>query len=286
MKRIRLRRAAMITTSGRRIALSLALAVMQSACATFHPFRAELGSVDVDGQLVHPSYLSSVRYFGYLQSEDASIGDANAVNDERAPFVYAWLAHALPELGVRVVSPSASMPAPQAHHDVIEPSWTAHASERSGFDACVRIERCVVLRDPTQQDARCERWLPLGDNEDSSEVPPNPQGEPTNAVVRVQSNSEDPLFSLVRGLYRVQFARCRQGPAQGPFVLELGAPMSLEGAAMARSESELSTRVRGVHAHVPLLVQPARDGFYAAPGTGSYAAPVPDNLAPPASTTP
>jgi len=181
-------------------------------------------------------YASTVQYFGYLPS---GASPDTAQGEEAAHSLYVWLPNATTELGVRVVSPVVGWTTRQ-EGDFADPGFDAHATDPTGFDPQVRLERCLHAMNPEDLQSRCEEWALLGENDDSQELPPQGEKGPrSNALLRVTSDPDEPLRALIRGLYRVSLWAGKAGTPAGTWWLQLGSAREASGIQLARSREEL-----------------------------------------------
>lgn len=251
------------------------IAAALAGCASLPPFRADLGSMSVDGQTQRPQYLAHASYYGFLSEQQLANTQAG-----RAPghAIYLWLPGATGELGVRVLSPAPAGAGGTglvsgSVGDVREPAWVQHSKEKAFFDASLRVERCTVQLDPTDLSTSCAQWVVLGANDDSPELPANPNGRYTNALLRLHNREDDPTRALLRGLYRMTFIKEEHLPAQGTFVLQVAAPIPLDDVVLARTLPDLADALLRQQKGLPLTP-------VLAPPYRPYQAPLPDNLAP------
>lgn len=186
-------------------------------------------------------YASTRAWFGHLSSETAP---DTAEGDAPLRYLYVWLPNAAPELGVRVVSPAAGWATPAAD-DLQGPGFADHAAAPAGFDPTVTLERCVNAMNPEDLLVACDYWAALGENDDSTELPPPPESkEKTNALVRVTSEPDEPLRALIRGLYRVGVWSAKGAPPDGTYWLQLGAARDVGRILIARTPAELAAQLQ------------------------------------------
>jgi hypothetical protein len=215
-------------------------AVALAGCHTLNPFAADLGRVSVNDKDVRPPYLSLFGYLGYLAPAAA----------EAPSSVYFWLPQSTPELGVRFVSGRPGQIRPDSSRDVVEAAYAAHRSDSAWFDPAIEVQRCLTALDLLDVPKSCAQWVTLGDNDDSPEMPKDPEGKRTNSLVRIGTHPEDPLKSLTRGLYRVNIRAAKNGTPQGTFLLQLGAPVLFDQVAMARTPQGLSEALAAQAQHL------------------------------------
>ena len=222
------------------LAAAAAVATMAGGCAKLDPFGADLGRVHVGEKVVRAPYLSTVSYFGHLSAEQA--GRESVAGKAMQP-LYVWLPAATPELGVRVVSPSRPYATPNEKTDFVTQGFKDHRRDKDGFDPTLVVERCAAVVDPTDIDRPCTKWVKLGETTDAVTPPETHEGH-DRAELRLTSHPEDGNMALVRGIYRIGVADWTHPNGTGTFLVQLGAPVYLNGAVVAPSLAELSSVVR------------------------------------------
>ncbi len=209
-------------------------------CASLPAFGSDLGKQEISGAVQRPAYVSMRSFYGHIIPG----AEADEVVDGKKMFyVYVWVPAVTPELGVRMLSPAKSYASPQAG-DFVDGTYLANKGSDVYFDTWIRLERCLAAVNPEDIMKPCAQWVAFAENDDSAEVPAQPNGTQSNALVRVQTSMDDPLKALVRGVYRIAFTAQKIGEVQGSFLAQVGAPVELPGMAMARTPAEL-TRALG-----------------------------------------
>lgn len=204
-------------------------------------FDADLGkkSVKVLGKTkeVRAPYLSVTNYYGYIKT--GSEPDA-VINGKKMYFLYLWIPLAIPELGVRMISPIPKSMNPE-EGDFVGADFTANAQERSNyFDTWITLERAdMVVTVEGIANAGNETWTQYGVNDDSGEMPSQPSGSFYNSLMRISSDTNNPQKALVRGLYRIGFTTYKTGEVQGSFLAQLGATLKLPGVAVSNNLNDL-----------------------------------------------
>jgi hypothetical protein len=200
-------------------------------------FGAELGKLDNPIPFADPirlPYQDMVSYYGYIKQ--GSTPDA-VVDGKKMYYVYVWIPVAAPELGLRMVSPVPNSMAPSSN-DFVSSLWNEGKSDATNyFDTWIDLERAVEVINPADiaVKGKSSLWIKYDNNDDSSELPAQPSGSKYNSVLRVAADHNDPLKTLVRGLYRIGFTTYKTGEVQGSFVAQIGAPIKLPGVAIASS---------------------------------------------------
>ena len=83
------------------------------------------------------------------------------------------------------------------------------------------------------------KWITLASNDDSSEMPKQPNGNSYNSLLRYKSEVSNPAKALTVGLYRIRFTTYKTGEVKGTFLAEVAAPIKLPGVVMAKTIEEL-----------------------------------------------
>lgn len=75
-------------------------------------------------------------------------------------------------------------------------------------------------------------------------MPAQPSGSKYNSLMRITSDTSNPMKSLTMGLYRIGFTTYKKGEVQGSFLAQIGAPIKLPGVAIAASADQLMASVK------------------------------------------
>jgi hypothetical protein len=92
--------------------------------------------------------------------------------------------------------------------------------------------------------AKSAKWNKIDSNDDSSEMPAQPSGSNYNSLMRITSETANPMKSLTMGLYRIGFTTYKKGEVQGSFLAQIGAPIKLPGVAIAAKPEDLMAAVK------------------------------------------
>ncbi len=221
----------------------LGVLLLSAGCAGLPAFGADLGMQEEAGARTRQPYATLTTYFGYVapggQPDELSHG-------KKLYYLYVWVPALTQELGVRLLSPARG--AEPSAGDFVDPSYVANAADSSYFDTWVRVERCLTAVNPEDLAKPCSQWTTFGDNDDSSELPPNPSGQTYNSLLRITSIPADPMKSLVRGLYRIAFTTYKVGEVQGTFLTQVGTTAELPGTAIAKTQEQLQSLVQAAAA--------------------------------------
>jgi hypothetical protein len=208
-------------------------------------FGAEIGAKPnpLGGSLRLP-YTKTVSYFGYVKP--GAPADAT-VDGKKMYYLYVWIPIVAPEIGIRMISPAPKGLAPKAG-DFVSPSWEAGKADSSNyFDTWISWERSaeVLSEKDIVAKGKSGSWLKFDSNDDSSEMPAQPSGSKYNSLLRIVSDTGNPLKSLVRGLYRIGFTTYKVGEVKGSFLAQVGAPIDIPGVVVGSSLEEVMAKASG-----------------------------------------
>jgi len=226
------------------LAMTVALgAIMLSGCSSgLNTFSAELGAESnpmgfIPGldSTVRIPYMSSVKYFGYV--EPGQEPDAT-VDGKKVYYIYVWVPLVAPEIGVRMFSPVSDLATPK-EGDIVASNYADGIANdpESYFDTWISFERAETITNPEDITPNIDStgWVKYATNDDSSEMPKQPSGSSYNSLMRLEAGDK----ALIRGLYRIGFTTYKRGEVKGSFYAEVGAPIDLPGAAVAKTPDEL-----------------------------------------------
>lgn len=203
-------------------------------------FGADMGKKSVMGKDVRVPYTDVITYYGYIKPG----GTPDETRDgKKYYYLYLWVPAAAPEIGIRMASPVDKMTPGET--DIVAADYTANAADKTNyFDTWISLERSdVVSAGDIASKGKTAKWFKLGHDDDSSEMPAQPSGSKYNSLMRVTSETSDPLKALTTGLYRIGFTTYKTGEVQGSFVAQVGAPVKLPGVKIAKSLDELAGMV-------------------------------------------
>jgi len=179
-------------------------------------------------------YTDVISYLGYAEpgSEDAIVGD------KKYTYLYLWIPAVAPEIGVRMISPADGKKIKDATK---APNYDAHSDTKEFFDTYITLEKSDILSLDAISQAKIEsaNWVRLEYNDDTSELPKQPDGRKYNSLLRYESEAGNPLKALTVGLYRVGFTTFKRGEVKGTFLAQIGAPVKLPGVIITRDINEL-----------------------------------------------
>jgi hypothetical protein len=218
------------------------VSLLAVSCATggLSSFGAEIGEKRVGPKTIRIPYTSVVNYFGYAIPGVES--DAME-NGKKKFFIYVWVPVVAPEIGVRMISPIPAGMNP-GEGDFVSSTFAqgeADDADRARyFDTWIAFERAdgIFLADQIPN-ALSATWSRIEYNDDSSEMPNNPAGNRRNSLLRVVSDIDDPLRSLVAGLYRVAFTSFGSSEVEGSFLAQIGAPIAMPGVVIGQTIDEI-----------------------------------------------
>lgn len=180
-------------------------------------------------------YTDVISYAGYATtgSEDA------IVDNKKFSFIYVWIPAVAPELGVRMLSPVAKTKIKKA---ILSAGYKENKSSKDFFDTYITLERSNIFssKNITVESVKNAKWTVLASNDDSSEMPKQPNGRSYNSLLRYKSQLSNPAKALTVGLYRIGFTTYKRGEVKGTYLAEVAAPIKLPGVVMAKTIAELN----------------------------------------------
>jgi hypothetical protein len=180
------------------------------------PFTSMSGNYERNGITRMVPYPRITNYYGYTELQ----------GQKDTSLIYFQLTDSITELGVRILSPAPDISTARPGDEVMDIFIDKPAKMKEFFNPVLRLEK---LSDG--------KWLVVAENSDSPEAPPNPDGNRTNAIIRVFNNGNDARKSLGPGLYRIAFTEQKSPDYKGSYMLSVG---SLE----QEPEIELSTNLQ------------------------------------------
>lgn len=196
-------------------------------------FDADFGKKTIFGQEIRIPYTDVVSYFGYIKSGSTADEEKGG---KKYYYLYLWIPVAVPELGIRMVSPVTTMKPEKL--DYVMDEYTENASDKkSYFDTWISLERSSVIFNDSNfvENVKNGEWTLLGQNDDSSELPKQPSGNKYNSLMRISSDKNNPTKSLVKGLYRIGFTTFKTGDVQGSFIAQIGSVVKIPGTIICKS---------------------------------------------------
>ncbi|MFI5218970.1 MAG: LipL32 family surface lipoprotein [Bacteroidia bacterium] len=219
--------------------IALAICISTSFAQKLDKFGADMGKKSVMGKDVRAPYTDVISYYGYVKPGGTP---DEAREGKKYYYLYLWVPAAAPEIGIRMVSPVPDKMAP-AETDFVSPDYKDNMTDRANyFDTWVTLERAleVTSLDQVAAKAKTSKYTSYGHDDDSGELPAQPSGSKYNSLMRVTSDVNDPLKSLVAGLYRIGFTTYKTGEVQGSFIAQVGAPVKLPGVKIAKNPEDLA----------------------------------------------
>lgn len=207
-------------------------------------FGADLGKKSVMNKEVRIPYTSMISYYGYIAS-DASPDEVR--DGKKFYYLYIWISAAAPEIGVRMISPVPAKMAPE-EGDFKSPDYDANVSDNTSyFDTWITLEKAAGITSIEDISTKLTgaKWNTFEQNDDSGEMPAQPSGNKYNSLMRITSNTSDPLKSLTIGLYRIGFTTYKTGEVKGSFLAQIGAPIKIPGVMIAKDTETLVKMLTG-----------------------------------------
>lgn len=226
------------------IAAALSLAATQTDAQKLDKFGADMGKKSAMGKEIRVPYTEVISYYGYVKPGAAP----DEVRDgKKYYYLYLWIPAVAPEIGIRMISPVPEKMSPE-EGDFASEDFKANASERKlYFDTWVSLEKAsgVTSAADITTKGKSATWNKFDHNDDSSEMPAQPSGSKYNSLMRITSETSNPLKSLTVGLYRIGFTTYKVGEVEGGFVAQVGAPVKLPGVQVAKDLQSLQKAVEG-----------------------------------------
>lgn len=227
--------------------LILSLSGLSIFCAKLPSFISDtLPKKSFAGQEIGVQYTHMISYFGYIKPGSKPDG---VVDNKKMYYIYVWIPAIAPELGIRMLSPvSIITPAlkPKAG-DFVHPDWAEGQKDAENyFDTWVCLEKATDIKEPADIKTKLNstKWVRLGADDDSSELPPQPSGSSYNSVLRIISQASNPTKALVKGLYRIGFTTYKTGEVKGTFFAQVGAPIKLPGVVIEKDKTKLAELIK------------------------------------------
>lgn len=192
----------------------------------------------VGPKTIQVPYTDVISYLGY-----AAPGNEDEVKDgKKFYYIYVWVPAVAPELGVRMLSPVTNYKNKKA---IESGEYKDHKGSSDFFDTYITLERSSIVSkaDINAENVKSAKWVVLERNDDSGEMPKDPEGRSYNSLLRYKSEASNPDKALTVGLYRVGFTTYKVGEVKGTFLAEVAAPVKLPGVAMAKTIDELLSQL-------------------------------------------
>jgi hypothetical protein len=217
--------------------------VMSMAAQKLDKFGADLAKKSVMGKEIRVPYTDMSSYFGYIKPGAAP----DEVKDgKKMYYVYVWIPLAAPEIGVRMISPAPDSVKPSDSDYQTEDYKANLGDTKSFFDTWITLERAegIMKIEDAAAKAKSAKWNKIDSNDDSGEMPAQPSGSKYNSLMRITSDTSNPMKSLIMGLYRIGFTTYKRGEVQGSFLAQIGAPIKLPGVAIAAKPENLLASIK------------------------------------------
>ena len=174
-------------------------------------------------------YHDVISYLGY-----AAEGTEDEIRDgKKFYYLYVWIPAYAPELGVRMMSPAAKEGVKEPV--IVSDGYEEHKDSKEFFDTYITLERSDIFN---PEDVANATWIILDSNDDSREMPKQPNRKKYNSLLRF-GNLTGSAETLVVGLYRIGFTSYKKGDVKGTFLAQIGSPVKLDGVAIAKTIEEL-----------------------------------------------
>lgn len=202
-------------------------------------------------------YVDLVSYLGYSDPPmEAEVKDGESFH-----YLYIWVPMPTRELGIRMMSPTASI---QVRNPIMGEGYIDNSSSLDYFDTYITLEKSSITSQNNVSNAKNATWKTLAKNNDSEEMPAQPSGELVNSLLRYNSapivkkkktkttiekdsvKLESPktpkkikkpkkLEPITAGLYRIGFTTLKMDEIKGTFLIQIGSSSRLNGIVMSRT---------------------------------------------------
>ena len=225
-------------------ALAVLAGTQQTNGQKLDKFGADMGKKSVMGKEVRIPYTDVISYYGYIKP-------GSKPDEERGGkkyyYLYVWIPAVAPEIGIRMISPVPEKMSPEAT-DFVAVNYKENSSDKTNyFDTWVTLERAggVTKTEDILAKGKTASWNSYGTDDDSDELPAQPSGSKYNSLMRITSETSDPMKALVVGLYRIGFTTYKTGEVQGSFLAQVASPVKLPGVQIAQNLDALAKAVAG-----------------------------------------
>lgn len=191
-------------------------------------FGADEGKREMNGAVRRIAYTTIRSYYGFI------VPDSTAEARTKIHYLYFMLSDTTAELGVRMLSPVPPLNSP-GKGDFITELYYEHEQERNlFFDNMIAIE--YALGATADMNVETNSWFKIGENDDSNELIPQPNGKRVNALLRLK-NEEKKI--LLPGLYRIAMRAAKKDFPKGGYIIEVGTTKEFFDLKLAATPAEL-----------------------------------------------
>ncbi len=184
------------------------------------------------------SYAKIVSWFGYADS--LSKPDL-ILNDTAYYSLYFWLSDSASEIGARIISPVPEVVMPDRGDLVSENYYASEKDKTNYFDTWISLELAKEISVPEEIGrTKTATWIPLGYNDDSSELFPQPSGNSYNSLMRIKSKQDTSEKHLSAGLYRIRFTSYKKGKVRGSYLIQVGTTNFQPSLRLVKNPEELN----------------------------------------------
>jgi len=219
--------------------VSAALLFGNASAQKLDKFGADMGKKSAMGKDMRIPYTDMISYYGYVKPGAKPDEERDG---KKYYYVYVWIPAVAPEIGIRMISPVPDKMEP-VEGDMMAPDFKENMADKTNyFDTWISFERALEVTAPADAatKGKTAKWVSYGNNDDSGEMPAQPSGSKYNSLMRITSETSDPMKSLVAGLYRIGFTTYKKGEVQGSFLAQIGAPVKLPGVKVAKTLEEIA----------------------------------------------
>lgn len=164
--------------------ISALMAFTQSSIAQNLQIFGSSTQNDINRIMRRVPYKDLISYLGYAKDSAA----VEVKNGKNFYYIYLWVPVTTKDLGVRMVSPTTKV---KVRNPIIGEGYIANFSSKDYFDPYITLEKSDITTIDGIANAANVSWVVIDKNDDNEEMPGQPTGDRTNALLRYKSNLEE-----------------------------------------------------------------------------------------------
>ncbi len=163
------------------------------------------------------AYQQYIRYFGFVSLPDnAQEYPAGRVVSR----LFFSLTDSVTELGLRVLSPVPQMAFPDKGDLVSENYFPNEKDKARFFNPQLRLY--LARPNPQLPAGQAEDWILLAENDNSRELPMQPDGKYGNSLIRLYDKKDPLKKSIAAGTYKIELWNADSTLCSGSYIVEAG----------------------------------------------------------------
>ena len=168
------------------------------------------------------AYQQYIRYFGFI-SEPTDVQDHPV--RRTIGRLYFILTDSVTELGLRILSPVPQMAFPDKGDHVSENYFLNEKDKARFFNPQLRLY--LARPNPQLPAGQAEEWILLAENDNSRELPMQPDGKYGNALLRLYDKKDPSKKSIAAGTYKIELLNADSTTCSGSYIIEAGCTSEL-----------------------------------------------------------